>query len=265
MRDDFGDVVRAGSPPSRIVSLNPTTTELLFAIGKGSRVVGRTHWDLWPDSARAVPDMGPGLRPNVEAVLATHPDLVILYASQDNRAAASRLRSAGINTLALRIDSIGDFRRAVSLLGAVTGDPARASLVRDSVMRTLERIQRRNSAGSRPTVFWHVWDAPIITIGRGSFMSELVEIAGGRNVYADVKQPSPAVSIEDISRRNPDYILAGPIGAVAIRRDPKWKIVAAAREGRILVIDTALVARPSVQLGEAAASLARLLHPEANR
>ncbi|MFN2400766.1 MAG: ABC transporter substrate-binding protein, partial [Gemmatimonadaceae bacterium] len=89
LRDDFGVEVPEGTAnsPARIVSLNPATTELLFAIGAGSRVVGRTHWDVWPDSAKLVPDLGPGLRPNVEAVLAKRPDLVIIYGSEENRAA----------------------------------------------------------------------------------------------------------------------------------------------------------------------------------
>ena len=104
--DDFGDSIAVAAPPSRIVSLNPATTELLFALGAGSRLVGRTHWDEWPIEALAVPDLGPGVRPNVEAVLAANPDLVVLYASEDNRAAATRLRAAGIATLSLKIDRI---------------------------------------------------------------------------------------------------------------------------------------------------------------
>ena len=76
--DDFGDTVGVAAPPRRIVSLNPSTTELLFAIGAGGRLVGRTTYDVWPVAARAIPDLGPGLRPNVEAVLATRPDLVVL-------------------------------------------------------------------------------------------------------------------------------------------------------------------------------------------
>lgn len=261
--DDFGAPVRAGSAsaPARIVSLNPTTTEILFAIGAGRRLVGRTHWDMWPDSARLVPDLGPGLRPNVEAVLAAKPDLVVLYASNDNRAAAEGLHAAGIGVLALKIDTIGDFRRAVRLLGAVTGERRRAATTIDTVMRTLTRVRAATSGLGRPTVFWHVWDAPIITIGGDSYMSELVEIAGGRNVYADLPGPSPPIALEDLVRRDPDVILAGPDGRNAIAHNPAWRAVEAVREGRVVVVDTNLVGRPSVRLGEAAVSLAELLHP----
>src|SRR5205085_9106592 len=114
------------APPRRIVSLNPSTTELLFAIGAGNRLVGRTTYDMWPVAARAVQDLGPGLRPNVEAVLAAHPDLVVLYASDDNRDAARRVRAAGVATAAFRVDRIADFERVTIALGALTGDSAAA-------------------------------------------------------------------------------------------------------------------------------------------
>ena len=122
--DDFGHEVASGVA-RRIVSLNPATTEMLFAIGAGSRLEGRTSWDCYPDSARFVPDMGPGIRPNLEVVLAAKPDLVVLYASADNRAAADRLRSLGVFTLAVKNDSIGDLVRTLRLIARVTGDSAR--------------------------------------------------------------------------------------------------------------------------------------------
>jgi iron complex transport system substrate-binding protein len=120
--DDFGDSIALGAIPARIVSLNPATTELLFALGAGPRLVGRTHWDEWPAEAIAVPDLGPGVRPNVEAVLAARPDLVILYASADNRPAAVRLRGAGIRTVSLKVDRIEHFERMAAIHGRVLGD-----------------------------------------------------------------------------------------------------------------------------------------------
>lgn len=259
--DDFGDPVRVGAPPTRIVSLNPATTEILFTLGAGPRLVGRTKYDSWPDSAKLIPALGDGIQPNVEAVLAVHPDLVILYASQDNRPAAARFRAARVNTLSLKVDHISDFRRTVLLLGAILRDSARAKTVIDSVYRTLDSVRTATAKLARPSVFWHIWDAPIITIGSGSFMNELVDIAGGKNVYADIAGPSAQVSLEDISRRNPDFILAGPVGRAQIASDSRWRIVRAARDNKIFVVDTLLVARPSVRLGEAAVSLANLLHP----
>jgi iron complex transport system substrate-binding protein len=263
--DDFGAPVPAGTlaHPARIVSLSPATTEILFAIGAGARVVGRTHWDTSPDSARLAADLGPGIRPNVEAVLAMRPDLVILYASQDDRPAADRLRAAGVDVLALKADRLDAFPRSARLIGIAVGDTMRAAIVVDSVTRTLDRVRAATRALAHPTVFWHVWDAPIYTIGGGSYLSELLEIAGARNVYGDLAAPSPQVSLEDIIHRDPRYILAGAEGAARLRASPAWLHVRAVREGRLLVVDTMLVGRPSVRLGEAAVALARLLHPGA--
>jgi len=265
LTDDFGFAVRDGTParPARIVSLSPATTELLFALGAGRRLVGRTHWDTFPDSARAVPDLGNGIRPNVEAVLAARPDLVVLYASADDRAAADEIRAAGIPVIALKIDRIADFTRATELLGVATGERVRAHDVADSVGRTLARVRAATRALPAPTVFWHVWDAPIYTIGAGSYLDELVTIAGGRNIYGDLPGVSPQVALEDIVRRDPQFILAGPEGAASIRANPEWRGVRAVRDGRVLVVDTMLVGRPSVRLGESAVSLAKLLHPGA--
>jgi len=261
LADDFGDPIVAGAAPKRVVSLNPATTDLIFALGAGPRLVGRTHWDLYPDSARLVADLGTGLRPNVEAVLAVKPDLVVLYASQDNRTAAAQLRAAGVNTLSLKIDYIADFHRAARLLGTILGDSTRGIAVSDSVARTLEKVRSATHSLPRPRVFWHIWDAPLITIAAGSYMNELLVIAGGSNIYGEVPEPSPSVSIEDVLKRNPDYILIGPEGERKIRRDARWSAAPAVKAGRILVADTTLVGRPSVRLGEAALSLAELLHP----
>jgi iron complex transport system substrate-binding protein len=263
--DDFGDRIQIGAPPQRIVSLNPATTEMLFALGAGGRLVGRSKYDLWPDSATLVPSVGNGIRPNVEAVLGQRPDLVVLYASQDNRPAATRLRAAGVNTLSLKRDRVSDFRSNMLLLGALTGDTAQARIIVDSVYHTLDSVRLVTAHLAHPSVFWHIWDAPVVTIGAGSFMADLVDIAGGKNVYADIAASSAEVSLEDVARRNPDFILAGPLGKTQIESDPRWRIVRAARENKILVVDTGVVARPSVRLGEAAVALAKLLHPGALR
>ncbi len=261
MVDDFGDTITIGAPAQRIVSLNPATTDLIFALGAGTRLIGRTHWDFYPDSAQLVPDMGSGLRPNVETVLNAHPDLVVLYASNDNRAAAAELRAAGVKTLSLKIDHIADFHHAARLLGKMLGDSVRGAQVSDSVKRTLDRVRLATSKLSRPRVFWHIWDSPLITIARGSYMNELVEIAGGDNIYSDLAEPSPTVSIEDVLKRDPAFIITGPEGALKIRHDPKWSQATAVRARHILVADTSLVGRPSVRLGEAAVELAKLIHP----
>ena len=260
--DDFGDTITVGAPPTRIVSLNPATTELLFALGAGSRLVGRTHWDEWPAEALAIPDMGPGVRPNVEAVLAARPDLVVLYASADNRSAATRLRAAGIRTLSLKVDRIEHFERSAAILGRILGDTARARTVADTVRATLDAVAERTKALARPRVLWPVDVAPVIAIGAGSFLTQLIEIAGGANAYGDMSAVSPQLSLEDVHARDPDIILANPTLAARIRSEPAWRGLRAVREGRVLEADEVLWGRPSVRMGEAAVAIARLLHPE---
>jgi iron complex transport system substrate-binding protein len=265
LRDDYGMPITIGRVPERIVSLNPATTEILFAIGAGPRLVGRSQYDVFPDSAKYVPSVGAALRPNIESVLATHPDLVVMYASQDNRQAVDRFREAGIQTVSFKNDSIEQFARDTRLLGRVTGDSARAFALVDSVMATLGRVRAATANLPHPTVFIHAWDRPIIAIGGGSFLSQLLEIAGGRNVYADIPAPSATVTLEDVVKRNPDYVLASPVSAPKMRASASWNAVPAIRAGKLLVYDTTLVGRPSVQLGAAAVSLAKLIHPGALR
>lgn len=258
--DDFGDSLVVGAAPNRIVSLNPTTTELLFAIGAGPRVVGRTSYDIYPAEVLAVPDIGPGLRPNVEAVLATHPDLVLLYASADNRDAARRLRASGVSTAAYKIDRIADMARVTLLLGRLTGDTTSARRTVDSVYATLDRVRRETSTLPHPTVFWPLWETPLLSVGGGSFLNELIDIAGGRNVFAELPQPSPAVTFEELLRRDPDVILSGPKARLRLIADARWKTLRAVRENHVLVIDTTMINGPSARVGTSAVSLARLLH-----
>ena len=259
--DDYGVPIVSAAPALRIVSLNPTTTELLFALGDGPRVVGRSRWDQWPVEARAVPDVGDAIRPSVERIVAARPDLVILYASGDNRAAASALAKAGLRVVALRVDRIADFERCLRIIGALTGRDSSAAAAADSIRRSLDHVRAALHDVERPRVFLHVWDNPLMAIGGGSYLSELVAIAGGDNVYGDVDAPSPQVSFEDLLRRDPDVILAGPTEVTRLAADPRWRALRAVREGRLLAYDTMLVSRPSLRLGEGARSLARLLHP----
>ena len=262
--DHFGDTVVI-APATRIVSMMPASTEILFAMGAGPLLVGRSEFDKWPDAALAVPDLGPGLRPNVEALLGARPDLVILYASEDNRAAARRLRDAGIRTAAFKVDSIEQFDRITRLLGRLTGDSARGALVADTVMRTLDSVRALTRELKRVSVVMPAYEQPLLVIGGGSFMSQLVEIAGGRNVYDSIPLPSPAVTFEDLIRRNPDAVLAPPDYAETLRASTRWRTLPAVRAGRVLHLDTALVYRPATRLGEGALSLALLLHPELKR
>jgi len=257
--DDFGDTLRLAAPAARVVSLNPVTTELAFALDAGSTLVGRTSWDLFPDAARSVTDLGAGMGPNVEAVIGQRPDLVLLYASEMNRTAVEQLRAAGIATLTHRTDKVADLQRVLPIIAAALGRDSLGRVVADSVGRSLDAVAALPRPREPVRAFWHIWDAPLMTIGGGSYLSELLSIAGANNVFDDIAMPSPQVAIEEVARRNPDVILAGPNAARKILANPQWQSVSAVRLGRVIVIDTTIVGRPGVRMGEAARFLRRVL------
>ena len=251
--------------PQRIVSLGPSTTEIVASLGLVARMVARSRWDQWPNAVRVVPEIGDAIRPNLERIVAARPDVVVLYAGADNASAVQALRRAGIPVLSLRIDTIEDFLHAVDTLGAVLGQRDKADSIQGALRSRLRAVSARRNKGEAVRVFMPVWDAPLMTVGAGSFLNELVAIAGGQNIYHDRAAPSFSISLEDVIRRDPDVILAGPKKAREIMRDPRWRALRAVRNGRVLSYDTTLVSQPSTRLGEAAASLATLLAPSVRR
>jgi iron complex transport system substrate-binding protein len=242
--DDAGDTLRLPAPARRVVSLIPATTELLFAIGADSAVVGRTRYCDYPAAAKAVPDLGDGIKPSIEAVVARRPDLVILYNSGQNAAVAGRLRELGIAAIRLNTDTLNDVGRVTEMLGRLTGHQRGADSV-TAVFDTALASATRPPRGNRPKVLLLVWEQPPMTVGRGSFLSELVERAGGENLFADVTASSGVVSIEAVAARNPDLILTTTEGPSAFASRPEWQVVPAVREHRFLQVSGSEFSRPS--------------------
>ncbi|HEU5219321.1 MAG TPA: helical backbone metal receptor [Gemmatimonadales bacterium] len=256
--DDAGVQFALATPPSRIVSLVPATTELVFALGAGARLVGRTAWCDYPAEAAAVPNLGNGIDPNVEVVVAARPDLVLLYKSGANRAAAERLRALGIPTLELATDRMEDFDRITRLLGAALGVAAQADSVVERTRRDLAAASR-SPLEHRPSVFILAWDRPAMTLGRGSFLSEILDHAGARNVFDDLATSSAPVSVEAVAARNPDYILVSSQGEPAITGRPEWRVVRAVRDRKFLRVSGSEFNRPSPRIGSAVRRLAAAL------
>jgi iron complex transport system substrate-binding protein len=258
--DDWGRTVSLRAPARRIVSLAPASTELLFALGLGDRLVGRTRWCDYPAAVRAVIDVGEGVGPNVEAVAARRPDLGLLYASSAHRAAAERFAALGIATAAIRLDRADDVRRAALLIGGLAGVAGVAdSLVVafDAARAAAEREGPR--LARRPRLYVDVWTAPPMTVGSGSYLSEVSRAAGGENVFGDVGASSATVSLETIVRRDPDAILILATDTTRVpdlAARPGWSAVRAVREHRVLVLDGTLYGRPSPRMPVAARDLA---------
>jgi iron complex transport system substrate-binding protein len=242
--DDARDTITLAAPARRVVSLIPAATELLFAIGAGGLVVGRTQYCDYPANAQAVANLGDGIKPSLEAVLGKTPDLVVLYHSGQNAAVAGRLLELGIPAVRLNTDLLKDVPRVARLLGTLTGHRRGA----DSVIAVYDSALANATSpggGRRPTVLLLVWEQPPMTVGRGSFLSELVERAGGRNLFDDVTASSGVVSIEAVAARNPDLIYTTAEGPSAFARRPEWQVVPAVRERRFLRVTGSEFDRPS--------------------
>jgi iron complex transport system substrate-binding protein len=256
--DDAGDTVAVAAPARRIVSLIPASTELLFAIGAGSALVGRTAWCDFPPAASAVPNLGDGINPNVEAILATDPDLVILYNSAQHAAVARRLRDLGIPAVRLNTDALSDVPRVARLLGGLTSHRREADSM-SAVFDTALASATVPATAHRPKVLLLVWEQPPMTIGAGSFLHELVERAGGENLFADVTATAGVVSIEAVAARDPDLIFTTSAAPPAFAGRPEWRVVRAVRERHFLNVTGSEFERPGPRSPAAIRELARRL------
>ena len=257
--DDAGRAVALAAPARRIVSLAPSSTELLFAIGAGDRVVGRTTWCRYPAAALSVPVVGDGLNPNVEAIAARRPDLVVLYASALNETAARQLERLGIPAVILRQDLLEDVARDARLLGRLTALAGPA----DSVARAIEAVLAASAPRTAVRVAVVVWDNPPMVIGAGSFLDQLITLAGAYNAFHDLRSASATVSLETIAARDPDVVITiadsneARLPAFATARE--WQTVRAVRERRVLTLPGAVFGRPSPRAAAAVADLRRRL------
>lgn len=257
--DDARDTVRLERPAARVVSLIPATTELLFAIGAGPQLVGRTRWCDWPAEAAAVVDVGDGIQPNLEAIMARRPDLVVLYLAGSNAEVAQRLRGMGVAVVQLRTDLLESVSGHARLLGDLTGHRAAADSVAAKFEADLAAVTvslHSNIPIPEPqSVFILTWAEPIITIGAGSFMDELVTRAGGVNVFHDLPQPSAPVSLEAVVERDPDLILATAAGIPSFAARPEWQVVRAVRGRRFVHVHGSEFDRPGPRSPQAITEL----------
>jgi iron complex transport system substrate-binding protein len=260
--DDWGRRVELAAPTRRVVSLAPATTELVFALGLGDRLVGRTRWCDYPAETRGVADVGDGILPNVEAVAARQPDLVLLYASDANRSALGRLHALGIPVLVLRVDLADDVRRAARLIAAAGGAPGTGDSLVAALDSALAEVSAADSGSRRPRVYIDVEPDPPLTIGRGSYLSQILDAAGADNVFGDIVAPSAPVSLEAIVARDPDAVLVLSYDTIRppdLAARPGWRAVRAVRERKVVVVDGRLFGRPSPRMPLAVRDLARRL------
>jgi iron complex transport system substrate-binding protein len=269
--------VSAGQQPGvaarRIVSLVPALTEMAYAIGAGPQVVGVSSYDSVPAEVTKLPRVGALLDPDTERILALEPDLVITYGSQSDLEA--QLARAGIRTFSYRHGGIATVLQSIRDLGVATGHRAQAQRVATELQQRLDALRARTKGRARPRTLLVFERQPktlreIYVSGGVGFLHEVLETAGGSNVFADVKRESVQPSQETLIARAPEVILevraAGLIDERSVSSErAAWSglaAVPAVRNGRIHFMAGDYLVVPGPRLAQAAEAFARVLHPE---
>ncbi len=249
--DDFGRNVTLKNVPERIVSLAPSSTEILFAIGAGDRVVGVTDYCNYPKDAESRTRIGGVSTVSVEKVIALRPDLVI-GCRMNGKDVFERLQELGIPVAGLDAKDIDGVFADIMLVGKLTGEEANASAIVSDMKNRLDRIKAQTAhIKERPRVFYNIGD--LWTAGAGTFLNEIIEIAGGDNIAAD-KDGYYQMSLEELIDKNPQVIICDSgMGGMSpayeeIMKDDRLKIVDAVRNNRVYLIDGDLIDRPGPRI-----------------
>jgi iron complex transport system substrate-binding protein len=252
--------------PQRIVSLAPSTTEILFAIGLGERMAGTCSQCDYPEAARALPRVGSYLLPSVEAVLGVRPDLVVAVPTPANREAVRALERLGTRVLVVRDRVLADLWDGMRAIGAATGSAAAATRLEAEVHEQLARVTACTAGRPRPRVLMVVGHRPLMVVGGGTLQHELLGIAGGDNVGADIGAAFPQTSLEVVAARAPDVIVDAAMGGEQGAGEvfASLRHVPAVRDGRVVVVAADELLRTGPRVAEAARRLAGVLHPEAS-
>jgi iron complex transport system substrate-binding protein len=272
-----GAVTLDGAPqqatPQRIVSLVPALTEMLFAVGAGPQVVGVSSYDSFPPEVKQLPRVGALLDPDTERILSLRPDLVITYGSQAN--VEAQFARVGIHTYSYRHGGIGTILESLRELAALSGHRAEGERVARELQGRFDTVRARVRGRARPRtvlVFEHEPQTlrGMFVSGGIGFLHEMLEIAGGDDVFADVKRESVQPSVETLITRAPDVIIeirANPPRDIDAERRA-WSpltTVPAVRNGRVYFLAGEYLVVPGPRLAQGVEAFARTLHPDAFR
>lgn len=255
---------------TRVVSLSPNTTETLFAVGAGNRVVGRSRFCDFPPEARKIPSVGGYIDASLEAILALRPDLVVGARGPAGPSLTEKLNTLGIATFFPPTESMAEIDSMIAELAARVG-------ARDEGARVVEKLRARRAAvvqavATEPRVrtllVFSV--SPVVAAGPQSFPTEMIGLARGDNVVTSGGS-YPTLGVERLLALAPEVVInaamagvPGEAGDGIGRDDPGWRELAAVREGRVVAIHDEAVLRPGPRIGDGLATLARAMHPEAS-
>jgi iron complex transport system substrate-binding protein len=261
--------------PHRIVSTAPSITEMLYALGLGDRVVGDTIYCHYPPDAAKKPKIGTYIDPNLEAIAALKPDLVIIQKNPVQL--QSKLERLNLHVLEVRHDNVAEVLESITAIGKVTGAEKQAAELTAKLKKDLEQIHNRLATLPPTTVMFVVGRAPdriedIIVIGRASYLSDIIQIAGGQNIFRDSVAAYPKVGIEEILARNSEVIvdMGDMTDTAGVTDEHKRAVVAlwnrypslrAVKNHRVYAVASDIFVVPGPRMIDAAREFARMLHP----
>lgn len=265
--DSVGREVTLERSPKRIVSMAPSNTEILFALGLGDRVVGVTNFCNYPPEAADIEKVGDHWAPDYEKIVALEPDLVLAVGTAESQIVKD-LESYGLKVFVVEAETVDEVADNVELVGRITGAVKEAEALAGDIRSRIDAVRQRvaeTAVGERPSVFW-VLDSMLWTVGPGSFVHDLITVAGGENVAASSGQAYCQFSMESLLAADPDVIIMpiiDPAAADALAANEGWESLTAVKEGRVHMIDPDIVSRPGPRIAEAIERVAAILYPEA--
>jgi iron complex transport system substrate-binding protein len=264
VRDGLGRVVALKEPPRRIVTLAPNATDTIAALGLGDRLVGVSDFCEPPPEAKDVRRIGGLLTPDLEAIRALKPDLLVGSTSGNDPGLAAQAKALGLPLFILNAENVAQVLDGIADLGAAIGETDRARKLLDDLRARLDAVEKRVAGRPRPRVLYIVWGDPLVVPGAKAFLTDAIRRAGGDSVTDDAPAAHPTYSIEAAIARAPEVILTSEYNrgdAEKLRKDPAWQSVPAVASGRVYVVGDELV-RPGPAVVAGIEEMARRLHPE---
>ena len=260
--DDASRTVTIKTEPARIVSLAPANTEIAFALGLGDRIVGVTTYDDYPAQVADIAKIGDFATPNIEAIAAAKPDLILATTGVQADVLA-KLEGLGATVVAIDPQTLDGLYTDITRIGSATGAVTKAAAVVDGMKRDVDVVVRAVEGTSAVTAFVEIAQNPLFTAGKGTLLDELIVLAGGKNV---VTQPGwVAYSAEQVIKADPQVYLAtkGSMSdPAALSQRAGFGDLSAVRNGRVVILDDNLVSRPGPRIVEGLKQIAIALHPE---